>query len=253
MQRFATRLTRAGTIICALVVGPLFLTTAATAQPRAGQQQRGNQAQQQQRQIRFVTVDGKVTNLQRGAIAFDSDGKSYIVQLHPQKTRLLVVGEATVDVLQPGVLVQFEALLNPQLTLAKKPIEKLSVLTPSARTAPGVISDTPKDRTKPFTVRGKISRVVGPKLQIAASRKKVRIVLAKEATVVVEVSDLSLVARGDKIEVKGAEVNPGLLHATDVKITLSKPLGEAESDEDGRDKDTAKKAKPRRSTKKKKS
>ena len=146
-----------------------------------------------------------------------------------KKTRVTVVGETSVEALQPGVLVQFDSLLNSRRTLAKAPIESLTILTPSARTRPGVISDTPKDLSNPFTVRGTIKRIIGPQITLDVARKQVRADLAEEASVEVEVSDFSLVSNGDKIEVKGAEVNPGLVHATDVKILLSKPLGETDS------------------------
>jgi hypothetical protein len=247
---------RTWAIIFTLVVGQSAISTTAlaqngTRQPRSGQVRDNPPPQQQQQPIPFAKISGKVTNLQPGAISVATDERSYIVRLDLRQTRVTVVGEGTLDALKRGVLVQFESLLNRQLTLAQAPIEKLTILSPSARSTPGVISDTPKDPTKPFTVRGTISRVVGPQLTVAASRKPVRAELAEEASVEVEVSDFSLVAIGDKIDVQGAEVNPGLVHATDVKITLSKPLGKVDS-EDSRTEDdepeeqTAQRGKSRR-------
>jgi hypothetical protein len=255
MRSFVTVSAQTGAIIFTLVVGQLAVTTTALAQkstrPLRSGQVRNNPTPQQQRQLPFIKISGKVTNLQQGAIAVDTDKGSYIVRLDPQQTRVTVVGEGTVDALEPGVLVQFQCVLNPRLTLASEPIEKLKILTPSARTAPGVISDTPKDHSKPFTVRGKISRVVGPQLTIAAyasSRKQVRAELAEEVVVEMELSDFSLVANGDRIEVQGAEVNSGLVHATDIKITLSKPSGKigSASEDSEPEEQTAKRGKPRR-------
>ncbi|MCA9099616.1 MAG: hypothetical protein KDA63_00605 [Planctomycetales bacterium] len=225
-------------------------TLQSNAERRRLEQQRDAQAAnllRMQQQLRFSKFSGKIANLQQSAITVDAEGKTYVVQVHPQKTRVTIVGDAGPEVLRTGVLVQFDTLLNPQKTMALEPVEKLLVLTPSPRTQPGVISDTPNDHTLPYTVRGPISRLVGPQMTVAASRKQVRAELGKKPTVQIEVSDTSLVAVGDHVDVEGAEVTPGLVQAVDVRIALSKPVGDKEAGaEAANDRKTGDAANPQR-------
>ena len=105
--------------------------------------------------------------------------------------------------------------------------------------APGLFGDDSEDATPvrnpppgQYEIRGKIKSLKGGELVVVAGGKNVSGKLAADAEVYVETDDISLAEKNDSVELKAdyleqqkaTDKSPGEAVATEVSITLSKPL-----------------------------
>ena len=141
---------------------------------------------------------------------------------------------------------------------AKAPIDELYVVTPSETALPGIHADGEGDAEQPrakqkganetLVIVGTIKLIKENQLQIVADGKAIKVELAKDAEIKVEVDDYTLAVAGDEITVRGRTVQPpqgqeaGQVFGEEVTITLADPLA-ATSKAPAKKKKTAKAAK----------
>jgi hypothetical protein len=198
---------------------------------------RGN-AQQQQAFEKFEGA-GTITALGQGKIQVLTDSNQMWVVAVSSKTRVQVTGQASADILRPGMFVQFIAAIDKRGVAADK-VAELTVITPSQERLPGIAfrpgadaakpdgSDPGKSAGSPSTVRGRIAAFKKNTMQVQVDKGSVICELSDNPKVTLDVADLSLVRKGDKIKVQGMKQIgvAGPLQATQVRIELAEPPGE---------------------------
>lgn len=197
---------------------------------------------------RYVQLDGTVTALKPGpdnSGVFEikaSDKKTYFVKVEPKKTKIKVAGTALPNFLKPGLFVRFTAFLTRNAV--KEPVSSMQLFIPEEGYQTGVFKDNPEDKKSDSLVAAQIKSIKNGKLMmLSVGNQQIKVTLADECEIEVEVSDFTLARPGDKIEVKGRVVEePDQVAANDVDITLVEPLSAPEDD---------KKKKPARAAKKK--
>lgn len=181
----------------------------------------------------------------------DEKGTERVVHINKQ-TVIKTTGEATLEFLKNGLLVEFKAEIDAKGNASGK-VEDLTILSPSKEHSPGVFSEggaeakpapkagaklslksTPAAKEKSAAAPGGISKVVGRiksvkggKLQVNAGNKTVQCELSDGAKISVDMSDVNFATKGDKIEVKGTAMpnTPNQAQAQSITITLAEPLG----------------------------
>jgi hypothetical protein len=251
-----TALVRTMLVVACLATFPL----AARAQyANRVAQARFQQMRAQIMQMQVVDVKGTVDEVDDGALKVKCEDQQYVVTLLPTFSHVQCSGTADRSFLKPGVLVKFEGEFDKK-GQAKEPIEQLAIVTESETSQPGIHSDAPVDeeeqpranrkgQTETYVVVGTIKMIKDTQMQVVTEEEKpIRLQLAKDAEIKVEVDDYSLASSGDEITIKGRQAvaplgqQPGQIYAEEVTITLAKPL---ESDS----KAPAKKKKSSKSTK----
>ncbi|HEY1601396.1 MAG TPA: hypothetical protein VGG64_17475 [Pirellulales bacterium] len=206
--------------------------------PRQAQQvQQTLQARYQQ--LPIVDLKGKVEKVDAEGLDIKCDGRSYLLQIAQDYTRVVCNGTAERDYLKPGVMVRFEGDFDRKMQ-TKTPIEELYVVTPSETAQPGIHSDEPGEEDQPrakqkgaietLVVVGTIKLFKDNQLQVVADGKSIKVELAEDAEIKVEVDDYTLAVAGDEITVRGRTAQPpqgqqaGHVYGEEVTITLSEPL-----------------------------
>lgn len=233
-------------LLATLVVG-LLIAPACGQPPQRPKQPR----EQMPKEVKLLAVGRGVVQVQT------EDGKQWLVALgrNPAQT-VSVVGKADPSWLQPGMLVRFSARFDRKGEAISK-IEDLSVITlregmrfgltpenlPTANlagaAAGGLFSDTDQDakpkkpsrpkKIKPedisYTVIGKIAKVKRNELSIAAGRL-LKIELAEEPRIDVDVADLSLTPMGVTVSLDAwyYPQMPGRAMAERLTVALEKTL-----------------------------
>jgi preprotein translocase subunit YajC len=211
--------------------------------PGAGTaQQRQQQLQQQQLQQAMTTVDisGTIEAIAAGRIQILADSnENWMIALSP-KTKVQVTGEASADILRPGMFVQLKAEVDKRGVAADK-IEELTIITPSQQKAPGVFHQPGGEGVNPdgfpagktaasgsSTVRGKIASYKKNKLQIQIDKGMVLCELSENPKISLDLTDYSMARQGDKIKAQCLKIAgaTGPVQAMQVKIELAGPLGE---------------------------
>jgi len=205
-------------------------------------------------QLPIVDLKGTVEEVKADMIGLKCEGQSFILAIAPNHTRVQCNGTAERAYLRPGVLVRFAGDFDKKMQ-SKGPIEELYVVTPSESAQPGIHTDEPAEGEQPrakqrggdesCVVVGTIKLIKDDQLQVVADGKNIKIQLAKDAEIKVEVDDYSLAMAGDEITVRGRTVQPaqdkqpGHVYGEDVTITLAQPL-EASTKAPAKKKKTAK-------------
>lgn len=160
-----------------------------------------------------------------------------------QTTELQVTGMASVEYLRPMMFIEFEADLDRR-GKSSNPVTEVTIFTPSQQRFPGVFpagmggpdeaaggaapaAKKDPNATTRYKVLGRITAMKNESLTVNASRAVVRVDLAKDAKVKLDVADLSVVQKGDKIKASGSSVREGFADAKSVTIELAQPLGAA--------------------------
>ena len=150
----------------------------------------------------------------------------------PHDTPIRVVGEAKLDYLRPGLLVQFTAKAEDQEV--KEPIHELTIVTAATAHAASLGGQTgnkhgpdePAPGTKASKITGQLGHFHDNRWPVHVGDKTLLIELADNVKIKVALSGRRLVGSGDKIVVHGEMIHgkPGACVADDVQVTLSKPL-----------------------------
>ena len=212
------------------------------------------QPQVQLQQLPIIDLKGTIEEVGADLLSIKCEGQAFLLKIAPNYTRVQVSGTADKAYLKPGVLVRFEGEFDKK-GQAKAPLEELCVVTPSETNQPGIHADAPLEGEGPraakrggseiYLVVGTIKLIKDNQLQVVADGKPIKVQLAKEIEVKVEIDDHTLAEAGDEITVRGRTVQPpqgqqpGQVYGEDVTITLAQPL-EATSKAPAKKKKTAK-------------
>lgn len=197
-------------------------------------------------QLPVVDLKGTVEQVGADGMTIKCEGQSFLLAVDPSHTKMVCSGTAERSYLKPGVMVRFEGEFDRRMQLKGGPLEEVCVVTPSETSQPGIHTDSeggsggegdeyerrPKQRgaSENCVVIGVIKLIKDGQLQVVADGKPVKVPLADDAEIKVEVDDYSLAAAGDEIVVRGRTVQPpqgqqaGQVFGEDVAITLSQPL-----------------------------
>jgi hypothetical protein len=197
---------------------------------------------QRLQQLPVVDLKGTVEEVKSEWIGIKCDGQSFLLAIAPNYTRVQCNGTAERAYLKPGVLVRIAGDFDKKMQ-PKAPIDELYVVTPSESAQPGIHADEPTDGEQPrskqrgnggggesWVIVGTIKLIKDDQLQIIADGKNVKVQLAEDAEIKVEVDDYSLATAGDEITVRGRTVQPpqdkqpGNVVGEEVTITLAQPL-----------------------------
>jgi hypothetical protein len=198
-------------------------------------QQKLQQKQQQQQQIlEPYSGTGTIEAIGPNKIQMvtQSNG-TWMIFLQPT-TIVTTVGQAKLEYLHAGLYVEFRAELD-QRRQVMNTINELTVISQSGDKQPGIYLDgaekanlhTSKNMgAGPCTVIGRVSVVHNNNLQVQAGHVSLSCELAENARVHLEISDLSMARKGDRISVTGMK-NRGLagqVQAKEVKVDLAETL-----------------------------
>jgi len=222
------------------------------------QQQQQRQMLQQQMQPQEVHFEGTISSASHGAIlATDSTGRPWKVVI-PATAAVDVTGTAEANFLKAGMMVDFKTAFDDRGEMKEK-VGELTVIPSTDRKSIGILpadgSDPADAKNKPGKRGGKSGdekgepppgpcRIVGKlvnnhgtlSVQVRGMQP-IALNLSDSAVIKVEFDDYSAAQSGDSISVKGmappgrvsATGRPmndaqGGVQATEVKITLAKPL-----------------------------
>ena len=168
-------------------------------------------------------------------------------------TEVEVTGRAQPDFLRSGMYVRYSAGFNAKGKSSDK-IDLVTIFTPNKIRKVGVFREgfAEEEGNKAgaitqYLVCGQLASFKNGKMTVVVNGKNVRVDVAKDVKIMVDVSDPSLVKKGDKIEVRGYYFKKGAVFGESVKIELSEPLGGAKK----KSKKPKKPSKPKRSASKK--
>jgi hypothetical protein len=195
-----------------------------------------------------VRVEGVIEEIGPGVLQVaDTQGTSWLVKVEARPLDLMYSGTAELGWLAPGMWVRCSTSLNQRLQ-SVEPVALLTVFTPQDPTQLGIFPQTtlgkdlfaaPEVETKsakgqravdketPCIVAGKLVAVRRNKCTVAAGNAVVTLDLAQDAKVSVEVADLRLASKGDKVTLEGWKyaMVPGRMVATRVSVSGAAPLG----------------------------
>ena len=197
-------------------------------------------------------AQGTIRALMPGRIQILTDStQNWIVFVDP-KAIIRVTGTAEPDFLKIGMFIRFTAEVDKR-GLVKNQLEQLTIFTPSQRVFPGIwpegqepAADKPAEGKPRFgtgvggpaavgnapasnlyTVAGCITGSRKGLLTVNAGRAVVRVQVAVDAKIDVDISDYSVAKPGDKISVTRGKMfagRVGIAQAQELAIKLSKPL-----------------------------
>ncbi len=200
-----------------------------------------------------VEVEGKIVGFGKMEVyVVTSDGKKIAANVNPDRIdgpvritgipnpKVTIVGKENVDFLKNGMYVRFHAKLIgtvKSLVLARdESIAEVEVFTPEKDAVFGAmpegLGDPPKRITEPLKhfVVGQIASVKRGSLTVNVPKGKVKVRLAKDAVVKLNVSDARYARKGDKISVKGFAATPPKVFATEIIIDRGSSIEGDEGD-----------------------
>lgn len=220
----------------------LFTLALSAAGSLGGEAAQGQQAQAQfQAPANSLMMEetGKLEGMRGNILSFrDSKDAVWLVQVNPQTT-VNIAGEAKLDYLRTGMLVQLKGTINEEGAF-EEPVAELEVLNSKGKPTLGLfnVADNP-DETKPvrepeageYLVRARVIGAKEDELNLVAGRLKLSAKPAEDLKVVLAVDDPSLAQPGDAMKLKAwfydatrpNAMQPGKALAESVDITLANP------------------------------
>lgn len=190
---------------------------------------------------------GKIKAVQNGVFhVVNIGGDQWLVKVAADAKEVVLKGKATADWLRPGMPVKFEGMFlknksgQPQGE-SLKPIAKLKVFSLREDSKAGLKElarkgsflsggskqDSAMDKT-PFSVTGLLVKYKGGKMTVAVGNTQIRAQLASDAEIDVDIDDLRFAREGDEMVFEGWHYvgQKKQIHATNVWVTVSRPLGD---------------------------
>jgi hypothetical protein len=177
----------------------------------------------------------------------DDAGELWVVKVEARPMDIRYTGSADGSFLRPGMFVRITSKLDRRGVTADK-VTDWTVFTQSPDTPPGIKAESgrtigpglfvdPKDEKKPkskttydptYEIAGRISKISRTEVTIDAGGTQVRAQLAEMANVSLDLTDLSFLRPGDKVELSGWHVTDekGRYWATRVTATASSSLSD---------------------------
>lgn len=179
---------------------------------------------------------------QRKGVVVDKGAGMLALRLPPEGTTvwrvvpagnatIQVVGQATREMLAPRQFVRFSAMLD-EFGKVTEPVVKVTFTgggTPGV-VAPGLGLETGGKKVtgrRPaglYTINGPIRTVDGTTVTVLVGKDRFEFTVPEDAELVVDTANLSIVDKDDLVEVEGSYYQIGQLIASEIKVTLSKPL-----------------------------
>jgi len=182
-----------------------------------------------------ANFQGSLEGAASGFLKAVSGNETVFLQVGPN-SKLRVTGAAQLDYLQPGILIQFHALLDkPKLKLKEK-VDKLTVVTAAPpEISPGALPDagvTGEGDFKAVVICGMITSIKGETitLNVPGLSPKLHVDLEETPSIDVNIGDLTKANQGDAVEVQGMKMVNGqntIIQVRDGKITMAQPLSGA--------------------------
>jgi hypothetical protein len=210
------------TIWFAATAAWFLCTTPVSAQPPRGQQWQALPPEERE----GVIVDVGPGVLQ---VRLPKEGATIWTVAPAPNIRVDITGAASREMLQPGQFVSASVTIDEKGT----PTEPVTRLMFPGGGVPGVttpgIGDLGGKRLpgrRPagmYLVSGTIRQVEDDTVTIQAGREKFQISVPDTAELVVNTTDMSVVGRGDAVEIDGMFLQRGQLQATVLKVKLATP------------------------------
>jgi hypothetical protein len=179
---------------------------------------------------------------QRRGVVVDRAPGMLAVRLPAESTtvwRVIPAGNATIEVvgpasramLAPRQFIRFSATLD-EFGKVAEPVVKVTFPgggTPSVM-APGLGLETGGKKVpgrRPaglYTINGIIREVDGDTVTVLIGKERFEFTVPADAELVVQTNNLSIVDKDDTVEVDGTYFQVGQLMASEIKVTLAKPL-----------------------------
>lgn len=211
----------------------------------------GQLGQQQQPKTENLNTTGTIKGMRGGVLLVAGDaGEQWLVQLRARPQDVTFTGAAEPAFLKPGMLVQFTGKFNKRGQCVE-PVGALTIFTVREGYAVGIAPEgaggiegtkglfgdaqeekpaAKKDEIVTYRVAGQLAKLSRTgEMTINAGGTSIKADLAENATVSVDVNNLSFVREGDAIELRGQyyPAQKGQAWATWVSISAKEPLADA--------------------------
>ncbi len=193
---------------------------------------------------RFVSGTGTFVGATQGLLQVSADGVVY--QVRPEGgAKIEITGTAGPDFLKPGLVIKFQAALDPNGAVKNKainPINSLEIITPRIGETLGAVptgadaaANAKANPPVPATARtlaiiGRIVSYAKGELSVSADGRVFKADLDPAPVIKVRVSDFRYARAGDEVDLTGYFVRPGLFVANRVGVKLANPLGDPLAD-----------------------
>jgi hypothetical protein len=205
----------------------------------------GVAAQQREREREPGRWVGKLKGAGPGLLQVESEqGERWLVSLAGRIQDVSFQGIGTPALLRPGMLVQFSAAIDKRGE-AQEEVAELKLISqrmgiqlgaqPSAPAAGGLFASEEENAPKKkkgraeatsYHVTGTVRSIKDDKLYVVAGAL-IKVELADNCQVIVDVADISLAREGDSVEIEGWRYpnQPNQLYPQRLVIVAEKPLG----------------------------
>jgi hypothetical protein len=129
------------------------------------------------------------------------------------------------DVRQKGEAGRAGRRCWPGVTSATAPTGGGAGIANPFNEAPAPPKDTPPPETVALRIVGQIVGLKNGEMAVAAGATTVKVQLADNVRISVDIADLSYARVGDKVDARGILVQPGQVAATRLTVTPAAPLG----------------------------
>jgi hypothetical protein len=165
-----------------------------------------------------------------------ADGDSLVLKI-AKSGGVHVTGIVAPEELHHAKNVQVIALFDKKTRRIKDPVKKVTIFTPTKDQPAGVLPDTSAKvdddsidlhaNWKPCIIGGSVQTLSGQKLTLnvpGLTPARLKVELADDFQVSVDVTDIHMVKAGDKIDVRKAiKTDDGVIHVMEATIRLAKP------------------------------
>ncbi len=205
--------------------------------PKNGQMQGGNTYSQNpnQQQKQPVNFSGTIDSVGSRGMTVDVNGQKVLVS--PDKNcRVEVTGTADASFLKTGMPVQFSAEFDKK-GKATAAVNDLEVVSPTVQQQqkPRTLAEANQKKgaaaaTAPAggstMVMGVLKAFNNNEMTVESQNGIVAASLSPNATIKINTNDARIAQQGDKIDIQGYATRPNSVIADNVKITLTKALGD---------------------------
>ncbi len=192
-----------------------------------------------------VKTSGTIKEVRNGLLHIVTEsGDQYLVKPPAKPQDIVFNGSADPSWLKRGMWVQFAgrfdakgqpvAPVSQVLVFSPRPEYKLGVERESGSNSAlknlfseEKPSDQPKVESASYLVTGRLTGIKSSALSVTAGRTPVKVELAENARVSLDLADLSLVREGDKVSIDGWNypAKKQEIYATKITVTAAEPIG----------------------------
>ena len=177
----------------------------------------------------FNHLEGEVVAIEPGKITWTDKSNVPHIAFVTKETKVQVTGEIDASAIAPGAYVRFTIPVTPKRLQPVKgaKVEELTLFSPGDGYQLGLLPDNvddPQAKSIPCLVAGQVKQLKKGLLTLVINGKQIKVTLADEAKVKVDVSDYSIARRGDNIVLTGTGPNQRQIECQGVKISLASTI-----------------------------